>query len=135
MEFRDSSNLVADRFRPYSITLFCSLAGRSPVRDQIPLRCSACDQLASWSQAGQRNGIWSRTGLRPASELDSVMKFGLRHAHDVHTQVFVQLLAVREPARELVADLLASWSQAGQRYGIRAATSTRRAHAGLRPAR
>jgi len=98
---RDSSNLVADRFRPYSITLFCSLAGRSPVRDQIPLRCSACDQLASWSQAGQRNGIWSRTGLRPASELDSVMKFGLRHAHDVHTQVFVQLLAAHEPAREL----------------------------------
>ena len=79
-------------------------------------------QLASWSQAGQRNGIWSRTGLRTASDLDSVVEFGLRHAHDVHTQVFVQLLAAREPARELVAswivefgcelvcDLLARWT-------------------------
>jgi len=87
----------------------------------IPLRYLArelvADLLASWSQAGQRNGIWSRTGLRPASELDIVMEFGVRHAHDVHTQVFVQLLVsrelAREPARELVADLLASWSQAG----------------------
>jgi len=101
---RDSSILVADRFRPYSTTLSCSLAGRKPVRDQIPLRCPACDQLASRS--------------RPASELDSVMEFGLRQAHDVHRQVFVQLLAAREPARELVADVLASWSQAGQRNGI-----------------
>ena len=50
--------------------------------------------------------------LRAASELDSVMEFGLRHAHDVHTQVFVQLLAAHEPARELVADLLVSRSQA-----------------------
>jgi len=104
----DSSNLVADRFRPYSTTLSCSLASRRPVRDQIPLRCPACDQLvadllASWLQAGQRNGIWSRNGLRPASELDSVMEFGLRHAHDVHTQVFVRLPAARKPARELVA--------------------------------
>ena len=41
---RDSSNLVADRFRPYSITLSSSLAGRRPVREL--------------SQAGQRNGIW-----------------------------------------------------------------------------
>ena len=37
---RDSSNLVADRFRPYSITLFCSLAGlrragRRPARDLV----------------------------------------------------------------------------------------------------
>jgi len=24
----------------------------------------------------ERNGIWSRTGLRPASELDSVVEFG-----------------------------------------------------------
>jgi len=30
------------------------------------------------------------------------MEFGLRHAHDVYTQVFVQLLAARE--------LIASWS-------------------------
>jgi len=59
------------------------------------------------------------------------MEFGLRHAHDVHTQVFAQLasssLAAREPARELVADLLASWSQAGQSNGIWSRT-------GLRPA-
>ena len=37
------------------------------------------------------------------------MEFGLRHAHDVYTQVFVQMVAAREPARKLVADLLASW--------------------------
>jgi len=69
------------------------------------------DLLANWSQTGQRNGIWSRTGLRPASELDRVMEFGLRHAHDVHTQVFVQLASSSRtrsragcrPARELVA--------------------------------
>ena len=32
---RDSSNLVADRFRPYSTTLSCSLAGRRPVRELV----------------------------------------------------------------------------------------------------
>jgi len=39
-----------------------------------------CDQQASWSQpqAAERNGIWSLTGLRPASELDSVMEFSFR---------------------------------------------------------
>jgi len=69
------SNLVADGFRPYSITL-----------------------------------SWSLAGLRPA-KLDSEMEFGLRHEHDVHTQVFVQLAsssrtssrAGRRPASELVA--------------------------------
>jgi len=45
---RDSLKLVADRFRPYSTMLFCSL-GRRPVRDEIPSRCPACDQLANWS--------------------------------------------------------------------------------------
>jgi len=55
------------------------------------------------------------------------MEFGLRHTHDVHMQVFVQLLAAREPARELVGDLLASWSQAGLCNGIWSRT-------GLRPA-
>jgi len=43
-------------------------------------------------------------------------------------------LAGLRPARELVADLLASWSHAGQRNGIWPATRTRHAHAGLRPA-
>ena len=70
-----------------------------------------CYQLVSWSQVGQRNVIWSRTGLLPASKLDSVMEFGLRYAHDVQTQVFVQLArssrtssrAGHRPARELVA--------------------------------
>jgi len=53
----------------------------------------------------------SLAGCRPASELDSVMEFGLQHAHDVHTQVFVQLAsssrtssrAASRPDRELVA--------------------------------
>jgi len=43
---RDSSNLVADRFMPYSITLVCSLAGLRPARDLV------ADMLASWLQAG-----------------------------------------------------------------------------------
>jgi len=30
--YRDSSNMVADRFRPYSITLSCSIASRSATR-------------------------------------------------------------------------------------------------------
>jgi len=62
-------------------------AGRRPacarcvrVAGQIPLHYPACDQLASWSQAGQRNGIWSPTGLRPASEQDSVIEYGLNRS-------------------------------------------------------
>jgi len=89
---RDSSNLVADRFRPYSTTLSCSLAGRRPVRDQIPLRCRACDQLASWSQAGQHNGIWPATRTRRADA-------GLRPAA---SRSQTSSRAGRRPARELV---------------------------------
>jgi len=44
--------------RPNSITL----SSLRSAHEQV------CDQLASLSQAKQRNGIWSRTGLRPASE-------------------------------------------------------------------
>jgi len=98
---RDSSNLVADRFKPYSITLSCSLAGRRPVRDQIPLRCPACDQLASWSQTCSWAG----------RKLDSVMELGLRHAHDVHKQLFVQLASSSRTSSRT------SW-RAGQRNGI-----------------
>jgi len=43
----------------------------------------------------------SSFGLRPASELDSVMEFGLRHAHDMHTQVFVQLASSSRAGRKL----------------------------------
>jgi len=57
---RDSSNLIADRSRPYSITLSCSAT------------------FASWLQTCSRAGC----------QLDSVMEFG----------------------RELVCDLLASWT-------------------------
>jgi len=71
---RDCSNLVADRLRPYSITLSCSLSGLRSARQ-------VCDQLAIWSH--------SQTCSRAGRKLDSVMEFGLRHAHDVHTHVFV----------------------------------------------
>ena len=54
---RHSSNLVADRFRPYSITLSCSLACLRPARELVATS--------------------SRAGRRPAGELDSVMEFGL----------------------------------------------------------
>ena len=62
--------------------------------------------------------IISRACRRPARELEwnlvmefgRVMEFGLRHAHDVHTQVFVQLASSSRtslrPARELVASSL-----------------------------
>jgi len=66
-----------------------------PVKAIFHYAILLCDHLASLSQAGQRNGIWPATRTR--------------RAH----QVFAQLLAAREPARELIADLLASWSQAG----------------------
>ena len=83
----------------------------------------------SW-QTGSGHIPLRYIALRPASELDSVMEFGLRHVHDVHTQVFVQLASSsrsgRRPALELVADLLASWSQTCSRAGLRA---------GRRPAR
>jgi len=66
---RDSSNLVAGRFH-YAIL------------------------LASRSQTSSRPNSITLSSLRPASKLDSVMEFSPRHAHDVHTQVFVQLLAL-----------------------------------------
>jgi len=53
---------------PNCITLSSSLAGRRPVRDQIPLHYPASDQLASRSAASsragrsarqrRRNGVW-----------------------------------------------------------------------------
>jgi len=43
--------------RPNSITL----SSLRPALDQV------CNQLASWLQAGQRNEIWSRTGVRLAT--------------------------------------------------------------------
>jgi len=57
--------------KPNSITLSSSLAGRRPASDQIPLRCLACDQLAS------RSATSSRGGRRPATEQHSVMEYGL----------------------------------------------------------
>jgi len=54
------------------------------------------NQLASWIAS------WS---ARPASELDSVMEFGLSRA----VLLASSSLAGGIPARELVADLLASW--------------------------
>ena len=64
---QDSSNLVADRFKPYSIMLSCSAtSSRAEVRSYTAVRAGAC------SRAGPR--------------LDSVMEFGLRHEHDVHTR-------------------------------------------------
>ena len=68
-----SANLVADRLRPYSTTLCCSLAGRRPVRDQTPLRSPACDQLVSWSQ----------TCSRASRKLDSVMEFSRKLVCDL----------------------------------------------------
>jgi len=41
-------------FKPNSITLSSSLAGRIPVRDQILLHYPACDQLASRSATSSR---------------------------------------------------------------------------------
>jgi len=71
---------------------YVALWGRKPLKStsksQIPLRCPACDQLASWSQAGQRNGNWSRT----ASELDSIVEFGLnRSATRFHPSGHVEI--------------------------------------------
>jgi len=60
--------------KPNSITLSSSLAGRRLARDQIPLHYPACDQLANRSATSSRAG--SLAGLRPASELNSVMEFG-----------------------------------------------------------
>ena len=80
---RDSSNLVADQFRPYSITLSCSLACLRPAR--------------------------------ASRELDSVIEFGLRHAHDMHTQVFVQLASSSRTSSRSIS--IASWSQTCSRAG------------------
>jgi len=45
--------------------------------NEIPLLSNLLlDRLASGSQAGERNGIWSRTGLRPVSEQDSIVEYG-----------------------------------------------------------
>ena len=56
------------KLKPNSFTLSRSLAGRRPVRDQIPLNYSACDQLAS------RSVTSSRAGSRASSELDEDLR-------------------------------------------------------------
>jgi len=81
------------------------------------VRTWVADALKSCSTAAELDRVelreCSRAGRRAGCELDSVMEFGLRHAHDVHTQVFVQLAsssrtssrAGRRPACELGCEL------------------------------
>ena len=56
--------------RPNSIRL----SKLRPAREQVYRLRPARELVAS--KAGHRNGIWSRTGLQPATELDSVIEFG-----------------------------------------------------------
>ena len=60
--------------KPNSITLSSALAGRRPVRDQIPLHCPAFDQIAS------RSATSARAGRIPASVQNSVMEYGLNRS-------------------------------------------------------
>ena len=86
--------------KPNSITLSSSLAGRRPVRDQIPLQYPACDQLASTS------AISSRAGSRAARELGEDLHLHVLCVSQAKFHYAVQL-ATRQ-ARELVAEILAS---------------------------
>jgi len=76
-----------------SVVLGCPLS-------QIPLRCPASEPASS------------RAGLPPASELDSVMEFGLSRA----IQFASSSLAGLRPARKLVADLVSNLSQTGSSH-------------------
>jgi len=51
----------------------------------------------------------SRAGLRPASEMDSVMEFGILGAIQLASRGL-------QPADELVADLILDLSQTGSSY-------------------
>jgi len=122
-------NSHTDRpLKPNSIRQSSSLAGRRPVRDQIPLHYPACDLLA-----GRSATSW-RAGSRAASKLDEDLRV---HVVCVSQDKFndtgpVQLasrsqtnwrpdsitLSSLRSAREQVCDQLASWLQAGQRNGI-----------------
>jgi len=70
----------------------------------------------------------SRAGLRPTSELDSVMEFDLSGA----MQLASSSLAGRRPVRELVADLVSDLPQTCRDSSNLVAD---RFAAGLRPAR
>ena len=89
-------NRSATRFelsRHVEIARICLRQVGNQVCDQVCDLDSVLEFSQSRSHANSRTS--SRAGslarLRSASELDSVIEFGMRHAHDVHTQVFVQL--------------------------------------------
>ena len=83
----DSSNMVADQFKPNSITLSSSQAGWRPAR-----------KLNSVKEFGRE---------LPACKLDSVMEFGLQHAH-------AGLHPAREQADQLASRSMTN-SRAGYR--------------------
>jgi len=107
------------KLKPNSFTLSRSLAGRRPVRDQIPLNYSACDQLAS------RSVTSSRAGSRASSELDEDLRVHVVCVSQAKFHYTVQLASTSQtssrpnsialfslrPARQQVCDQLVSWSQ------------------------
>jgi len=78
------------------------LAGRRPVRDQIPLHYPACDQVASRSATSQR------PGSRAASELDEDLRVHVVCVSQAKFYYTVQLTTSSLVGLRLVADLLAS---------------------------
>jgi len=60
--------------KPNSITLFSSLVGCRPARDQIPLHYPPRYQIAS------RSATSSPARRRPASEQDSIMEYALNRS-------------------------------------------------------
>jgi len=81
-----------NQLKPNPITLSSSLAGRRPVRDQIPLHYPPCDQHAS------RSATSSRAGSRAASELGEDLRVHVVRVSQAKFHYAVQL------ARELVAE-------------------------------
>jgi len=82
--------------KPNSITLSSSLAGRRPVRNQIPLHCPACDQLAS------RSVTSSRAGSRAAREMVEDLRVHVVCVSQAKFHYVVQLPT--SSAREMVAE-------------------------------
>jgi len=69
---------VDDLLRPVSITLSSSRDGHRPAANRSAARFEISTPVCDRSETSSATSL--RAGLRPASELDSVMEFGLQEA-------------------------------------------------------
>ena len=123
--------------------LISGLLARQPTHDISQERPNSITLSSSQTSSQVR----LRAGLRPASELDSVMEFGLSVAIQLASRsagvdlvsdlsqtglnlAADQFAASLQPARELVCDLLASWIASDRPNAITLSSSQTSSRAG-----